>query len=190
MLPLTNVTQGLAFATPFFSNNSAFVNWITTYLPDTSAFPSTVSYISDTLYPPIFDGTQAMGYTNQIARGAAIISESTFTCNTFYLDKAFANKTYSYYFSVPPALHGEDVAYTYYNGGNDSSVIVPEVAIALQDYITSFAETGSPNREGVPFFRMYGPNATVQELGAAGVSQRKDTVANYRCNWWQKALYY
>ena len=61
--------------------------------------------------------------------------------NTFCLDKAFSNQTYAYQFSVPPGLHGEDVAYTFSNGpandvGSDSA------AVALQQYITSFASRG------------------------------------------------
>ena len=148
-----------------------------------------------------------MGYTNQIARAAALISElyvitplqidspvtnracSVFTCNTFYLDKAFGNDTYSYYFTIPPALHGEDVPYTYFNGPNPVNVLNTEIAIALQEYITHFAETGSPNEAGVPFFPMYGSNATVQVLNITGISETMDPTANYRCDWWQKMLY-
>lgn len=47
--------------------------------------------------------------TNQIARYSAATAELIFTCNTFYIDKAYNNNTYSYFFSVPPALHGEDI---------------------------------------------------------------------------------
>jgi carboxylesterase type B len=116
------------------------------------------------------------------------MGHSSFTCNTFYLDKAYKNNTYSYFFSVPPALHGEDVAYTYYNGPN-SAVIAPQIAMALQEYITNFAENGSPNGAGVPHFQMYGPDATVQDLNITGITEVMDPAANYRCNWWQKALY-
>jgi carboxylesterase type B len=70
-----------------------------------------------------------------------------FTCNTYYFDKAFNNQTYSYFFTIPPALHGEDIPYTYYNGPSPS-VLSSTVAIALQEYITSFAETGNPNEKG------------------------------------------
>jgi hypothetical protein len=63
-----------------------------------------------------------------------------FTCNTFYLDKAYDNQTYAYFFTVPPGIHGEDIPYTYYNGAKSTSVVSPTVAIALQEYITNFAE--------------------------------------------------
>jgi len=150
-----------------------------------------VDYITNVLYPPIFDGSQAMSYTNQIARAAALDSELIFTCNTFYLDKAYANTTYSYFFTVPPALHGSDIAYTYYNGPTDPDPVDPSasVAIALQEYITHFAETGSPNQPGVPSFVMYGANATVQNLNITGITEQMDPAANQRCNWWQRVLY-
>lgn len=108
--------------------------------------------------------------------------------NTFYLDKAYGNKTYAYFFTVPPALHGEDIPYTFFNGPS-ASVLSAPIAIALQEYLTHFAETGSPNEVGVPNFIMYGANATVQNLGITGISEVMDPAANARCNWWQKALY-
>ena len=82
-----------------------------------------------------------------------------------------------------------------------------QIAIALQEYITSFAETGNrkysdlfqpfdlanlnipANEQGVPYFVMYGQNATVQNLNITGISEVMDPTANARCNWWQKALY-
>lgn len=148
-----------------------------------------MKYITNTLYPPTFDGSQAQNYTNQIARADAITSELVFTCNTFYLDKAYNNQTYAYYFTVPPAIHGQDIPYTYYNGPNPANVPNPKIAIALQEYITSFAMGGNPNEQGVKHFPMYGEGATVQDLGATGISQVMDPAANQRCDWWQKALY-
>ena len=79
-------------------------------------------------------------------------------------------------------------SYTYYNGPS-SSVIAPEIALALQRYITDFAETGKPNGPGVPYFMMYGENATVQDLNITGISEVMDPAANQRCNWWQLGLY-
>lgn len=121
-------------------------------------------------------------------KAAAAVSEISFTCNTFYLDKAYANNTYSYLFSVPPALHGSDVPYTYYNGPSTSVLSTP-IALALQKYITDFAETGSPNAAGVPYFNMYEKNATIQVLNITGISEARDPAANARCDFWQKALY-
>lgn len=187
-----NADEGLLFTSPYVQNNSAFAADIVGALPTLHGDPATVEYITNTLYPPVFDGSQAQNYTDQIGRAAALTSELVFTCNTFYLDKAFNNNTYSYYFTVPPALHGFDIPYTYYNGNGSasSSVAVPAIAIAMQEYITHFAETGNANEAGVPFFPIYGNNATVQVLAATGISQAADPAANHRCDWWQKALYY
>lgn len=193
-----NADEGLLFTDPFVNNNTAFEEFIVALLPTLAGLPKTVDYIANTLYPPIFDGSQAQGYTTQIARVAAIISEVTFVCNTFYLDKAYGNNTYAYYFTIPPALHGYDIAYTYYNangstigtGASSSSVIAPQIAIAMQEYITHFAETGNPNEQGVPYFPIYGQNSTVDVLNITGIREAADPAANYRCDWWQKGLYY
>ena len=151
------------------------------FLPTTRAWPSVLNYITNTLYP-------SSAFPNQIARTAKFLSEMAFTCNTYYLNKAFDNCTYAYYFTVSPALHGLDIPYTYFNGPNPS-VLSEDVAIALQEYITRWAETGNPNEAGVPFFPLYGDNSTVQNLNITGISQVRDPTANWRCDWWQKALY-
>lgn len=186
-----NSDEGLLFTSPFVQNQTGYAASLQTLFPDASA--KTIEYIDTTLYPPVFNGTY--GYTNQIERTALAISEISFTCNTRYLDLAFANQTYSYYFSVPPGLHGEDVDYTYFNGdtstNDDGSPVNATVAKALQDYLTSFAMNGNPNEKGVPYFPMYGSASTVVNIAATNLSATlKDTVANSRCDWWQKALYY
>jgi len=181
-----NADEGLLFTSPFIQNNSAFAAQVVGELPTLAAYPAVLEYITNELYPPTFDGSQAMGYTNQIARAAALVSELIFTCNTFYLDKAYGNQTHAYFFTVPPALHGNDIAYTYYNG---APILAPQIALALQEYITSFAMTGSPNEAGVPYFNLYGQNATIQDLNITGISEIIDPTANARCNFWQKALY-
>lgn len=181
-------TQGLLFTSPFIQNNSYFSQFLTRSLPTLRAWPEVEDYITSELYPPVFDGSQAQNYTDQIARGAALTSELVFTCNTFYMNKAYGNNTYAYYFTVPPALHGDDIAYTYFNGPSEDVQSDP-IAIALQEYITHFAATGNPNQPGVPYFPIYSKNATVQELGISGIEQVMDPTANQRCDWWQKALY-
>lgn len=193
-----NADEGLDF-TPIIETDDDFTLFVSEFLPSLAALPDVVSYITDTLYPPIFDGSQAQNYTNNIARAAAVTSEAIFTCNTYYLDKAYGNDTYAYLFAIPPALHGQDISYTYYNangsaiagsGGTSVGVVAPQIAIALQEYITHFAETGNPNEKGVPYFPLYGQNATVQVLNVTGIREARDPTANYRCDWWQKVLWY
>lgn len=191
--PLTP-SQGLLFTSPFTKSTTDIKTQLSSILPSVRAFPDVLSYIVNTLYPPIFDGSQAQNYTTEIERASALTAELSFTCNTFYLSTALLNQTYNYLFSVPPALHGLDVRYTFYNANATSDddmtgVISPKVAVALQEYITNFAMKGQPNGQGVPHFDMYGPNATVQNLNVTSIHEMRDPAANERCRWWQKALY-
>lgn len=112
----------------------------------------------------------------------------SYSCNTFYLDKAFNNQTYAYQFSVPPALHGMDVAYTFFNGPS-MSVTSDPAAIALQEYITSFAINGKPSGPMLPMFPLYTNATNIIDLNATSITTIMDPIANQRCNWWQKALY-
>lgn len=98
---------------------------------------------------------------------------------------------------MPPALHGLDIAYTFYNDGPGSTVfgtpVDATVSVALQEYITNFVMTGSPNNNtySPPVFPMNGENFQVQFLNITGLGmQIKDPTANERCDWWQKALYH
>jgi hypothetical protein len=75
---------------------------------------ATLSYILDTLYPAVYDGTYP--YTTIFECVSLLTAEIPFTCNARYVDLACGNETYSYYFTVPPGLHGEDIAYTFFNG--------------------------------------------------------------------------
>ncbi|KAG9855447.1 carboxylesterase family protein-like protein, partial [Aureobasidium melanogenum] len=191
-----NTAEGLLFTSPFINSSSALDAFLITQFPALQIMPSTLNYITRTLYPPVFDGSQAQNYTNQIGRAAAIVSELAFTCNTVYLHKAY-NKTYGYLFDIPPSIHGQDVPYTFYNG-NGSTEAATEgntgvqdvaVALAMQKYITEFAKSSNPNRSGTPHFAMYGKNATVQALGPQ-IGPMGDPAAKARCDWWQKALIY
>ena len=102
-----NADEGLLFTSPYIENNTDFANYVSDVFP--TAHAETVEYITEVLYPPIFDGS--IGYTNEIGRTDLFFSEFAFTCNTRWLALAFENKTFSYLFSVPPALHGDDADY-------------------------------------------------------------------------------
>jgi len=185
------VMTGIYFTSPFIQDDTKFRAYIKSNVP--SATDATIDYVASVLYPPNFNGSY--GYTNQIERTAVLLSEYSFTCNTRYFATGFENNVYAYYFSVPPGLHGEDIAYTYFNGDTTTlnqgvAPVDATIAMALQDYITSFAMNGSPNEAGVPFFPLYGTNSTTTNLGASLGLQIPDTAANSRCAWWQKGLYY
>ncbi|KAI9739023.1 MAG: hypothetical protein M1835_003214, partial [Candelina submexicana] len=180
-----NADEGLLFTNPAVANESAYLAYLQSVFPD--ARPSTITYIDQVLYPPVFNGTY--GYTSYLTRTLLTIADAAVNCNTDYLNRAYGNRTYNYLFSVPPATHGQDVAYTYYNGPNPS-VISSNVALALQKYITHFAETGDPNQEGVPTFGMAGNSSQILNLNITSIAEIRDDTANTRCAWWQKALYY
>lgn len=149
-----NADEGLFFSSPFVTNQSAYDAAIQTTFPDIS--PSVLNYIDTVLYPPDFSGVY--GYTDQFSRYVLTVSEYFFTCNTFYLDLAYNNQTYAYQFSVTPALHGEDLGYTYYNdGGLEPQILATftfgllsiRVALTLQDWIVTFVRDGVPSSPDV-----------------------------------------
>lgn len=142
------------------------------------------------------------GYIDQISRTALTRAEFLIACNSFYLDTAFKNQTYTYIFAIPPALHGSDIPYTYYNGEGLEPVNASTgswglqnvtVALTLQDWIVTFARDGKPSApgiSGVPAFTTYGPDAMIEDLNLSSISVIRDPAANERCKWWQKALYF
>jgi carboxylesterase type B len=181
-----NADEGPFFTPPFVTNDTALVAYLLLAYPTMET--SIAQYIVKTLYPAVYDGTYP--YTSGLQRTVFIVSESIFTCNTNYLDRAYGNQTYAYEFSVPPAEHGYDLAYTFYNGVAGLEMVVDKVARAMQQYITDFVQTGAPNGNGVPQFNMYGTSANEQDLNVTGFMPMRDPTANARCVWWQKALYY
>jgi len=182
-----NAQEGPFFTPGYITSNEALEAQLKSAFP--GAPQSSIDTITQTLYPPVFDGSYP--YTSQYERAVLINSEGIFTCNTNYLSTALGNQTYSYLFAVPPALHGQDVPYTYYDGGAlPSRGFNRTVAIALQRFITSFAEQGRPEAEGIHQFNMYGPDAAVLKLNISGIDEVRDSNANARCSWWQKSLLY
>ena len=185
-----NINEGIFFTSPFVPTPATFdQNVILVSFPNTNA-SNTLNYITQTLYPPIFNGTY--NYTNQIARAAEIVGEALFSCNANYLDRAFGNRSYSYQFSVAPSLHGDDVPYTFYQSPN-SAVLNDTLAVEMQEYFTNFAINGDPNGGGLPRFPTYyedSPDGIVLDLNVSSISTIPDVLANPRCAWWQKALYF
>ncbi len=175
--------QGLPFSSPFVRTDADYVTYLRTRLPQAS--DQEISFIAGILYPPDFSG--AVGYLDQIQRTAQTLGDLGFSCNTNYLARAYGNNTFNYFFSVPPALHGDVVRYTFFNGPNPM-VLSDPTAIALQNYITSFAKSGNPNEPGTPVFNFYGNASEVQNLNGT-FDRIRDPAASERCAWWQLALF-
>ncbi|ETI26891.1 hypothetical protein G647_09990 [Cladophialophora carrionii CBS 160.54] len=156
---------------------------------NTPGFPQElVNYVVKTLYPARYDGSQL--YTSPIERTILFITETSFVCNNYFLNKAYGNQTYAYQFAVPPGFHGFDIPYTFYNGQptNQTAGMIAPVGVALQTYLTNFIMTGNPNGRGMPPFPMQGKNASMNSIGTT-IQRVKDDTSNQRCAWWQKALF-
>lgn len=184
-----NLDEGLIFVNPLVQTDADLQVYLSTLLPDAQA--ATVNYIAETLYPPVYTGEYS--YNDSISRSALLLSELVFTCNNIWLDHAFNDKTYSYYFTVPPALHGRDLAYTFYNNDPASAAVVnTTAAVILQDWLVTYAESGTPSTPdipGAPPFVMNGADETVEKLGLDSITHTTNPAANARCLWWQKALF-
>ena len=162
---------------------AGFNSYIQGFYP--SAQPPVNSYISNTLYPPVYNGSQP--YTTPFARLDLAITEANFACNTNFLARAYKNKTYNYTFSVPPGAHQEDLPYTFFPS-TKPAVLNKSLALTLQDITINYVQTGNPNGPGVPSFPIYGEGALLN-LNQTFVNAIPDNVANGRCLFWQKALY-
>ncbi|KAF2201520.1 acetylcholinesterase precursor [Delitschia confertaspora ATCC 74209] len=185
-----NANEGAYFTPPGINSTEDMEEQLRTAfynIPDSS-----ITTITEKLYPAVYNGSYP--YKTPFDRASFTTAEAVFTCNTYYLSTALKNQTYSYEFAVPPAYHGFDVPYTFYDGGavsavNPTEVMNATVAVALQEFITSFAVKGVPSAPGIRKFDMYGPDARVMELNVTSIEEVMDSNANVRCNWWQKALY-
>jgi carboxylesterase type B len=131
-------------------------------------------------------------YNNTHGRQVLLASESVYTCLTYYFNSALKGRSYTYLFSVPPALHGQELYYVFYNEQATDLFHRPinvTLAHIVQDYWINFARTGSPNGEGLPHFAQWGNDSIVQGLSLAGVGPTPDTTDNARCRWWQLGFY-
>ncbi|KAF2018367.1 acetylcholinesterase precursor [Aaosphaeria arxii CBS 175.79] len=208
-----NTAEGVLFTPPNI-NSTADINrqlrGVFPYIPQ-----RVIDYVTTELYPPVGSkGTNTTAnvtelYTTEYDRAALIVAESIFTCNTRYLTlSADANNasSYSYLFAVPPGIHGQDLSYTFWDGGPLAPASSPlgvrnaTVAAALQGYITSFTEEGVPSANAaaanaggvIGEFQTYGDGekeARVLRISDTGIRIVKDSNQNGRCDFWQKGLF-
>ncbi|KAE8411299.1 Alpha/Beta hydrolase protein [Aspergillus pseudocaelatus] len=151
--------------------------------------------IVNVLYPPILDGKY--GYRGWVERVSSALSDICFLCNSYYLNHAYRNSTYTYVFSIPPAMHWMDHPYSFYIKGAKPLVENPlfqvtneTVAFILQDYITSFVQTGRPASSLAPPLEIYGPESRVVSIGSDNITRMRDPACNARCVYWQTAFTY
>lgn len=188
-----NSDEGLIFTSPDGFNSSFLIALLKRLYPNIRA--SDLNYISQVLYPPVYDGSY--GYGNAFERVDLLISDWIFVCNTAYLNSAYRGQTHAYEFSIPPGIHGQDVLYTFYINGssgvliNDSglSVVNSTAAYVLQDYETSFMQTGTPSSSLGPVFPKHGYPGQLMEMGINAIDPHPDPTNNARCRYWQRATY-
>ncbi|ESZ89551.1 carboxylesterase family protein [Sclerotinia borealis F-4128] len=161
-----NDQEGVLFTSPYISTKEEYIYNVKWFFPDAPS--NTIDHIVS-LYPDQLDGSY--GYTNEMLRAAVTSAESCFTCNTRYLNAKVRNNSYVYSFNVPPALHAEDVGYTFYNGPGsltwDGKPVFGGAALSLQDYIVNFVATGTPNGRRVPEFPLYGDESNVLSINSS-----------------------
>ncbi|KAK6580334.1 hypothetical protein PZA11_007356 [Diplocarpon coronariae] len=188
-----NSAEGLFFASPLISTEAQLAKYVRETIP--TADNATVRQLLHDVYPPVYDGSY--GYRNSLGRLSLLLEEVSFTCNTRYLNLAFRNEGYAYYFQVPPGLHGADISYTFFNGDTTPLIpgglpVQPKIATAMQRYITNFVMSprGDPNGRNLPFFPKYQSNSTNLVIDAEKVGAlMTDTTANERCSWLLQNLF-
>lgn len=103
-----NADEGRLLASASVDTQEKFVSLVRELAPGGEEVA--LKYVTEELYPEVYDGSH--GYTSPFTRVALLISETGFNCYTRAMMKAKQGDGYSYLFSVPPALHGQDVAFS------------------------------------------------------------------------------
>lgn len=186
-----NTFEGQVYTDPAATNSSAFDTYMKLYFPDAPA--SALEELATEFYPAVYNST-SLPWTTPFERLRSAIEDFTFVCHAYFVGETLGGRNdsaaYSYLFSVPPGTHTLDTHYTYYvNSTWSSTVTNVTTAQYLQGYLTSFAESGNPNRLGLPEFPAYGPSRQDLNLNQTFVDVRKDPAANRRCDWWRAASY-
>ncbi|KAJ4993369.1 carboxylesterase family protein [Stagonosporopsis vannaccii] len=199
-----NGNEGFGF--PSLQNTTAFDDYISLSFPN--APPAAHKHITTVLYPPVLPSTEDLatdynpststsqtvtGYVDPQGRQALLTSETVINCLVSHINRAFSGRSYSYVFSVPPALHGQELYYVFYNG-QATDVFYRPVNVGLagrvQDYWLSFAREGKPGAaEGGEAWETWGQEKRVMGFSLDGAEMRGDVSDNERCRWWQLGLY-
>lgn len=165
--------------------NADFNNWVEVNFP--SAPNSIRQQIINQIYPPVYDGS--LPYTNPQERSDLAVNEYFIKCNTISVAEAYGNQTYNYIFAVPPAIHAQDLAYTY-NPNDPTPNFLPTIATNLQQYLVNFVLKGDPNGQGLPAWPVYGHTAAAINFTANGITETVSDSANSRCAFWNQADYF
>lgn len=183
-----------------------FDSFVDVFLPTANA---TTLAALQTLYPPV-PHTDKLGTWQRVVD---FTSDVMFTCNAQFLASSLSeqSKTYRYVFSVGSAVHGSDVAFTFYTGENNttsttskakqdfdiSGIVSPEqaeqVAFDMQSMIMNFVLSGRPQIESfghmdLPSYEE-GDRATLVFNASRLYTVYDDPWKNERCDWWQQGWF-
>lgn len=197
-----NANEGLLFTDPRVQDNKALIAYLTAFMP--SINPAVIQNIATNIYPEDFSG--ALGYTTQTQRLALLNSDAIVGCNANALERAFATTLRApnplnvgaangYLFSVNPAIHAQDVGYTFFTGGPNTDVfgnsVDPVVADQLQTIILDFVIQGKKNLVA-PVAAGAAPavvnSSSLLVLNVTGSSLVQDPTTDARCMIWQTGL--
>ncbi|KAK4502914.1 hypothetical protein PRZ48_006341 [Zasmidium cellare] len=137
----------LRLAFPLFSNND--IAKVLYYYPSSNASTNPEAAVWATSGN---NGSTALNQssaaTGQQQRAANIYAETTFVCPSYWLAEAFSNnemggQSYKYQFSVPPALHGDDLHAFFYP--LDDQPYTSDFKIAFQRMVGNFITNSNPS---------------------------------------------
>lgn len=190
----TNFNEGVLFDSPFIDTDEAYRENVHLFFRDFD--DQVVDYVAKSMYPDDLSGKY--NYTTQALRAALTTAEGCFLCNTRYLANALRKlgneNVFKYLFAVPPAIHADDLSYTFYNGKGtltwEGYTVEESIAHTLQDKIVNFVITGKPDQQDAnKRIPNYGSDALVLTLGGPQNEQVfVDPQSDGRCDWWLQAL--
>ncbi|KAJ4859597.1 carboxylesterase family domain-containing protein [Trichoderma breve] len=173
--------EGTLFTDPrTIGNETALANRLQTIYPLMEE--KDLNYVLNTLYPAVYDGSHP--YATSVDRNILMANEMYFaTAHQALLQTTIHRGTevHAWEFSVPPAIHGSDIAYTFYDG---AAGVDPHVASIMQHAIAGFAKCGEPDAGPLGFaFPRYGKQATTVNLNINSSVTVSDPTWNNRTLW-------
>ncbi|MCJ1475369.1 hypothetical protein MMC13_004031 [Lambiella insularis] len=198
-----NSNEGLLFTPPYVQDDAGFEEYIRTAFP--MAVDDVIDHIKE-MYPPVTEDEDTTA-RDRIQRLSNALGAAAVACNTYYLNDAFANATYSYMFSLYPGFHSEGLPYIHWPTPAPSPLIIvfKQLAWIFQQYLVNFAIHGDPNGLAPPDyagslvrFEQYGSEKSQinMDLVKSGlvykplVQAQTDPLKELDCQWWQRGYYY